>query len=83
MLLKFGAKNFFSFKEGVEISLNLGANCPDFISRGKTVSNLLCVKGANGSGKSNLLKILSFIRALCCDSFNIKPDEVIFVDSFF
>lgn len=83
MLIKFGAKNFYSFKEGVEISLSLGANCPESISKGKEISNLLCVKGANGSGKSNLLKILSFLKSFCCDSFNIKPDETILVDSFF
>lgn len=83
MILKFGAKNFFSFNEGVEISLKLGANCPENISKGRLVSNLLCVKGANGSGKSNLLKIISFLKTFCCDSFNIKPDQVIRIYSFF
>jgi AAA15 family ATPase/GTPase len=83
MLLKFGAKNFYSFKEGVEISLNLGASCPKSVSKGNKISNLLCVKGANGSGKSNLLKIVSFMRSFCCDSFTIKPDEVILIDAFF
>lgn len=83
MILKFGAKNFFSFNEGVEISLKLGANCPENISKGKPVSNLLCVKGANGSGKSNLLKVVSFLKTFCCDSFIIKPDETIFIYSFF
>ncbi len=60
MLLKFGARNFYCFKEGIEISLELGSKCPESISRGKSVSNLLCIKGANGSGKTNALKILSF-----------------------
>ena len=34
MLLKYGARNFTSFKEGIEISLELGAKCPAIISRG-------------------------------------------------
>ena len=83
MLLGFGAKNFFCFKEGIEISLELGANCPEYISKGKDVSNLLCLKGANGSGKTNALKILGFLNHFCCHSFGIKPDDEIAVDSFF
>ncbi|MCK5681383.1 ATP-binding protein [bacterium] len=84
MLLRFGARNFFSFKEGVDISLELGASCPLDISRGKAVTNLLCVKGANGSGKTNILKILSFLQYFCCTSFKeLKPEDKIMVDSFF
>ena len=83
MLLKFGARNFYCFKEGIEISLELGANCPDAISKGKSVANLLCVKGANGSGKTNVLKILAFLSNFCCNSFNRKPEDDILVDSFF
>jgi AAA15 family ATPase/GTPase len=83
MLLKYGARNFFCFKEGIEISLELGPNCPESTSRGKSVSNLLCVKGANGSGKTNVLRILSFLNHFCCHSFNNKPEEMISVDSFF
>jgi len=84
MLLGFGAKNFFSFKEGIEISLELGANCPETVSRGNTVANLLCVKGGNGSGKTNVLKILSFLQYHCCHSFSrLKPDDEIMVSPFF
>ena len=83
MLLEFGAKNFFCFKEGIEISLELGANCPKTISKGKPVANLLCVKGANGAGKTNALKILGFLKFFCCHSFAVKPDDDIAVDSFF
>lgn len=83
MIISFGAKNFFCFKEGVNVSLELGANCPHEISKGKRISNLLCIKGANGSGKTNLIKILSFLKVFCRDSWNQKPDEAIYVDSFF
>ena len=83
MLLKYGARNFNCFKEGIEISLELGNKCPETISRGKSVSNLLCVKGANGSGKTNALKILGFFKEFCCNSFSKKPEDNIVIDSFF
>lgn len=83
MLLRYGAKNFYCFKEGVEISFELSSNCPKKISKGKSVSNLICVKGANGSGKTNSLKILSFLKDFCADSFGNKPEEDILISSFF
>lgn len=83
MILKYGARNFFSFKEGIEISFELGANCPEFISKGKKIANLLCVKGANASGKTNGLKIISFMKNFCVNSFVSKPEGPLYVDSFF
>ncbi len=83
MLLNFGAKNFYCFKEGVDVSLELGANCPKEISRGQNVSNILCIKGANGSGKTSLIKILSLLKNFCCDSWNLKPDAEISLEGFF
>lgn len=83
MLLRFGASNFFSFKEGFDISLELGAKCPISISGGNQISNLLCVKGANASGKTNILKSLSFLKFLCCNSFDLKPEDEIQAASFF
>lgn len=83
MILKYGARNFFSFKEGIEISFELGANCPKAISKGKSVANLLCVKGANASGKTNALKIISFMKNFCVNSFTNKPEASLYVDSFF
>lgn len=83
MLLRYGAKNFYCFKEGMEISFELTSSCPNTISKGRSVSNLICVKGANGSGKTNALKVLSFLKDFCADSFNNKPDKDILIYSFF
>ena len=83
MLLKYGAKNFYSFKEGFEITLELGAKCPASISRGASVASTLCVKGANASGKTNALKVLNFLSLFCCHSFNRKPEEKLAIASFF
>jgi len=83
MLLEYGAKNFFCFKEWISISFRLGAGCPQYISQEKQVSNVVCIKGANGSGKTNALKILAFLREFTVNSFNYKPEATIKTDSFF
>jgi AAA15 family ATPase/GTPase len=82
MLLRFGARNILSFKEGFEVSFSLGPGCPKQVSKGKTVSPVLCLKGPNASGKSNVMKTLTFISEFCCNSFNSKPDDTIEIIPF-
>ena len=83
MLLEFGAKNFFSFKEGFEISLRLNKNCPKNISNGKDYANVACIKGSNASGKTNVLKALTFLKYFCAHSFDLKPEDKIGLETFF
>jgi len=83
MLLEFGARNFYSFKEGFEVSMRLGDSCPNKISKGKSYANVLAIKGANASGKTNVLKVFWFLKYFILDSFNQKPSEDLFFDSFF
>jgi hypothetical protein len=83
MVLEFGAKNFYSFKEGFEVSMRLGDGCPESISKGKSYANAIAVKGANASGKTNVLKVLYFLREFATNSFNKKPDSKIEFHSFF
>ena len=79
MILKFGAKNFYSFKEGFEIDLTLNEKK---INQG--VTNVLAIKGANASGKTNVLKLLSFLPSFVQNSFTeLKPDETILINSYF
>jgi AAA15 family ATPase/GTPase len=75
MLLSYSAKNYYCFKEGIEVSFELGKSCPPSISNNKEFSTVLCVKGANGAGKSNALKALEFISNFCKNSFSLKPDD--------
>jgi hypothetical protein len=82
MLLKYGMKNFSSFKEGVEVSFELKECAREKIGNGP-VTNVMCVNGANGSGKTNLLKGLSFLGYFCAHSFDNKPDSSIPFDSYF
>lgn len=83
MLLEFGARNFFSFKEGFCLSLELNGNCPESISKGANVSKILCVKGANASGKTNALRALAFIKYLCTESYSAAPKSEMPFDCFF
>jgi hypothetical protein len=74
MLIEFGGYNFFSFKEGFSISLK---NKND-------ISSVLAIKGANASGKTNVIKVLSFLHSFVTNSFTtLKPDEEIMIFSFF
>ena len=78
MILEFGAKNFFSFKEGFEILFQKSKSSTD------DISNIIALKGANASGKTNVLKALSFLQSFTTDSFSrLKPDEDIMVSSYF
>lgn len=61
MIKKFGFKNFSSFKEGTEISFEYDGNTPESVSNGELIGTVLGIKGANGSGKTNVLKALSFL----------------------
>lgn len=83
MLLKFGLKNFTSFNEGVEISFELDANVPASIAGGREYATIMCVKGANGSGKTHLLKGLTFIGYFASRSFSADTESEIPVDPYF
>lgn len=83
MILQFGFSNFFSFKEEASISFRLDANCPTSISDGREVATVMGIKGANGSGKTQVLKALAFLNHFCVDSFSLKPDDLIGLDPFY
>ncbi|KPG98323.1 hypothetical protein AEQ67_13285 [Pseudomonas sp. RIT-PI-q] len=75
MIYSFGASNYFSFKEGMEISFELSAKTPRNVSHGKKVSTVLGVKGANASGKTNVLKAIEFIADFMTSSFELKEGD--------
>jgi len=83
MILEYGAKNYFCFKEWITISFKLGQQCPNEISQGNEFTKILGVKGANASGKTNALKIIDFLSNFCSNSFGYKPEELIEAKSFF
>lgn len=78
MLLEFGAENFCSFKEGFEISFQKSKNSTE------DIANIIAIKGANASGKTNVIKVLSFLRMFVPHSFsNLEPSQRIYINSFF
>lgn len=76
MLLSFGGKNFFGFKEPFHVSFTLNGNA-SFPAPDHDFVRTLCIKGANASGKTNLLKALSFLKHLMHDSQTDKEGVVL------
>lgn len=66
-------KNFHSFKDEQLVDLTLKANSSESSLDKKWVdtriTKVLAVMGANGSGKSNMLKPLAFLSWFCSESF--------------
>lgn len=83
MIYSFGARNFCSFKEGMTVSFELNAKVPKTVSQGRKVSTVLGIKGANASGKTGILKALSFLSFFGSFSFNKAEETPIELESFF
>jgi AAA15 family ATPase/GTPase len=83
MLLEYGLRNYLSFKEGASVSFRLDGNVPERMSLGLPFATLMCVKGANGSGKTHLLKALAFVASFAAHSFETNPSAEIPVEPFF
>ena len=82
MLIEYGLRNFLCFKEGASVSFRLDGNVPEHISNGFGNATIMCVKGANGSGKTHLLKGLAFMASFASKSFSGEPEADIAVDSY-
>lgn len=83
MLLGYGARNCWCFKDWMQVNLELDGSVPSDISMNLPSSTAMCFKGANASGKTNGLKVLAFIKYFAEYSFQAKPDDLILCDSFF
>lgn len=82
MIKKFGVKNFFCFKEGIEVDFTFDRNVPIEVSQGMKCSPIMGIKGANGSGKTNIIKALSFLADFCYSSSETKVDATLKVDPY-
>ncbi len=83
MLLSFGFRNFYSFREGAVVSFELDAQARKAIGSSAPVSAALCVKGANASGKTHVLKAISFLGYFVTRSFREDPDSEIAISPHF
>ena len=62
MIIKYGAQNCWAFKEWLEIDFTLNKNVPpEFGFPENNLVPALCFEGANASGKTSALRVLSFI----------------------
>lgn len=89
MLRRFSVHNFFSIADTVELSLLLNKRIPKDMrsfdgQADSRLSKMTALIGANGSGKSNLLKALAFTAWFIRNSFSdIKPTENILFSPHF
>lgn len=83
MIHNLSFKNFYSFMEETAIDLAVNKNTPDTDAYftdvfGNKLTKLMAFIGPNASGKTNLLKCLSFISWFVQNSFSdSKPNEEI------
>lgn len=79
MLIRFVSKNIFSFKE--ETEFNLFPNKTQRLSHHKITKNdvdilrLSALYGANGSGKSNLIKSISLLESMIVDDGKLPANS--------
>lgn len=88
MLHSYRFGNLSSFREVTEVSFVLDGKAPDnrmsFVSpQGTRLSKVLAVFGANGSGKTNLLKPLPFLNWFTRESFRAPANSIIPVQKHF
>ncbi len=81
MLRKYRFKNFFSFLEETEVSLEVSKHVDTYgIARdekGRRVSKVMAILGANASGKTNVLKPVVFVHWFASHSFQLPADAPI------
>lgn len=87
MIHSFSCKNFYSFSDLVTVNFTVNEKAPDnygyFLApSGIRLSKVETVVGSNASGKTNLLKILPFMKWLIADSSNINPNAPLPVKPF-
>lgn len=83
MLTKIKFSNINSFKEESEINFEFNGKVPEDIKKGRQATNILCIKGANSSGKTNIFKVLSTLSRVCGFGAKIDNDERLYVDTYF
>ncbi len=80
MIHRFSFSNFFSFRDEQTIDFTVSDHAPDteaYIDSafGPRIGKVLVLFGHNASGKTNVLRALSFLRWFIVNSFEGKPGE--------
>ena len=82
MIAKFVFSNFYSFAEETEVSFEIGKQPSSSLydvelSDGRRLNKVIAIVGANGSGKTQLLRPLAFLSWFVTSSFFSEPKEKI------
>ncbi|WP_236192095.1 AAA family ATPase [Pseudomonas paraglycinae] len=83
MIHSFGANNYFSFKDGFDVSFELNSKVPKSVTQGRKVATVMGVKGANASGKTSILRALEFMNSFCTRTFARGEETNNYVEPFF
>ena len=84
MLLSYGTRNCWGFNDRMEIDMRVGKKPSVSIAfPSKRVVPAMCFEGANASGKTCGLRVLSFIYDFCLNSFQYAPNSQILYDTYF
>lgn len=80
MIIFLRSKNFYSFADETLIDFRVGQNPTpsgyDITLENHRLNKVIAVVGANGSGKTQFIKPLAFLRWFMCDSFlGSTPEE--------
>ena len=81
MIHRISLKNYYSFKDRVDIDFVVDKNAPDIDSfytdkYENRISKLMSVVGANASGKTNLLRSIAFLKWFITNSFSeLGPED--------
>ena len=81
MILEYTCENYRSIKEKVIFSM-LASKDNSFEKllvnyRGTLINKVAAIYGANGSGKTNFIESLYFLKLLVCNSNNYQPGDKI------
>lgn len=87
MIHSFSCKNFYSFANLTTVNFTVNRKAPDnngyFRTKsGDRLSKIETIIGPNASGKTNILKILPFLKWLIVDSFESAPSNPLPFKSF-
>lgn len=89
MIRKILIENFYSIKEVQVLDLNIPSNAPDLPKFGlqKEISDIrvpkvVAIFGANASGKTTVLRALSFLHWFLTRSFNTPPTDNLIIFPF-
>lgn len=83
MFTKFGVRNYFSFEEGIEVSFDVTNAPKDSVPNVGGLTTVLGIKGANGSGKTNIIRAISMYRNFAGISNEINKEGEFDVETFF